>query len=164
MSPRASAVVFAGIVCVAVVAWHRWSSGEEREIRRRLDSLIDEVNASALADGRAARAVTIASYFTEDVLVDLGRGFAPISGRVMLTEIISRLQPRTAAFKVNLEDVGARVAPDRESAEVSLTAELLWRGTTSRDQTLDAREFALDMRKDAGEWRISRVTAVDTLK
>jgi hypothetical protein len=163
MSRRASAAVLAAAACVTILFWYRWS-GDEREIRRRLETLAAEVNASAMPDGRASRATTIASYFTDDVVVDFGRGSAPISGRDMLIEVIGRLQPRVAAFKVNLEDVGARVAENRESAEVSLTAELLWRGLTSPDQTLDARELALDMRKEQGEWRIARVTAVDTLR
>ena len=56
------------------------------------------------------------------------------------------------------------MAPSKETADVHLTAEFIRRNITTGEETLDAREFTLGMRRVGGEWQIARVTAVDTLK
>ena len=56
------------------------------------------------------------------------------------------------------------MAPGGETADVHLTAEIIRRSITTGDESLDAREFTLGMRRVGGEWQIARVTAVDTLK
>ena len=44
--------------------------------------------------GTALRAAQIGSYFTEDAVVELGEGAAPIKGRDTLMGMVARLQPR----------------------------------------------------------------------
>jgi hypothetical protein len=46
---------------------------------------------------------------------------------------------------------------------VTLTAEFIRRDPNARQQ-MDAREFKLRMRREGEDWKIARVTAVDTLK
>ena len=75
-----------------------------------------------------------------------------------------RLQPRTAAFRVKFEDVGVAMAPGGGTADVHLTAEFIRRNLTTGEETLDAREFMIGMRRVGSEWQIARVTAVDTLE
>jgi hypothetical protein len=45
-----------------------------------------------------------------------------------------------------------------------MTALIRRRSFASGDESLDAREFSLEMRKEDGTWRMSRVVAVDTLR
>jgi hypothetical protein len=140
------------------------AGGEERAIRSRLAALMAEANKPA-AEGLAlvAHAASIGDYFATDAVVDLGDGSTPIQGREMLIGMVARLQPRTAAYRVALDDVEVRVAEDGESAGVAATVIVTPR-QRGEDGGADAREFALTMTKADGAWRIARVTAVQTLR
>jgi hypothetical protein len=141
-----------------------WLGDERSAIQARLEALRDAVNAPVPEGiGTVTHAAAFAGYFTEDVSVELGDGTAPISGREMLMGMAARLQSRVAEFRVDLADVNVQLSPDRQTADVNLTAEFIQRTPTSR-RTRDAREFELTMRKEAGEWMIARVAAVRTLK
>jgi hypothetical protein len=155
-APAALLIVFA--------ACHFYARDDERAIRKRLHDLVSEFNASTTDGlGTVARAARIGSFFTEDVIVELGQGTAPIRGRATVMDMAARLQPRTAAFSVELDDVSVAVGPDRR-AEVHLTAAFRRRSSVTREETLDAREFTLEMIQSEGEWRINRANVVDTLK
>jgi hypothetical protein len=165
--PARTVRIFAIAVAVltASVAVWRWFGGEERAIRTRLEGLRDEVNAGAKEGLESvARAAAIGSYFTPDVVVDLGQGTAPIAGRETLMGMAARLQPRTAAFRLEVQDVGVALRPDGEAADVNLTATFARRSVSTGEESLDAREFSAVMAKDGGTWRIARLTAVDTLR
>ena len=56
------------------------------------------------------------------------------------------------------------MAPSGETADVHLTAEFIRRSITTGEESLDAREFTIGMRRVGGEWQIARVTAVETLE
>jgi hypothetical protein len=166
MSRRTATALAAAVVItgVAVVAWRAWSGGEERAIQTRLDALARQVNTSATDGlGIVARAAELGTFFTDDVVVDLGQGAAPIVGRQTLVGMATRLQPRTAAFELAFADVTVHMLMADE-ADVELTATFTRKGTTAADRSIDAREFALTMRKVGGGWQIARVAAVDTLK
>jgi hypothetical protein len=75
----------------------------------------------------------------------------------------ARLQPRTAAFVVELKDVNVDVG-EGDVAEVNLTAVFRRRSMATGEESIDAREFSIGMVKTSGEWLVNRVTAVDTLK
>jgi len=160
---RAAGIV--GLIVLSVFAWRLWFSGEEGVVRRRIEALRDEVNVG-VAGGleNAVRAAAIGSFFTDDVLVDLGQGTAPINGRDTVMGMAARLQPRTAAFRLEVQDIGITMRPGNTTADVALTASFIRRSVTSGEESIDAREFALVMTKADGTWRISRLTAVDTLK
>jgi hypothetical protein len=164
----ARAVRVAGVVALAAVAFLLWrsrASDDERVIRERLDALRTEVNSSAADDpGSIVRAANIGSYFTEDVVVDLGQGTAPIRGRLTLMGIAQRLEPRTAAFRLELDDVGIEMTPGAATADVTLTASFIQRSISTGEESRDAREFALALTKTDGTWRIARLTAIDVLR
>jgi hypothetical protein len=158
----AGAVALAG---VAFVVWSRSGSGDERLIRDRLEALRTEVNSSTTGSfGSVARAANIGSYFTEDVVVDLGESTAPIHGRLTLMGMAERLQPRTAAFRMELDDVGVELGPGAATADVTLTVSFIRQSIPAGEESRDAREFALGLSKDGGTWRIARVTAIDVLR
>ncbi len=165
MSTRAQRGLLAALVLTAAgfLVFRYAGSTEEREIRRSFNEFTDDFNASANGLGAVARAARLATYFTPDVVVELGDGSPPIHGRETLIGMAARLQPRTAAFVLELDDVNVELV-DEAHANVVLTAVIRQNRPDSRDGSIDAREFAADVRKSDGQWRISRVVAVDTLR
>ena len=163
-TPTRIAALAVAAVCV-VVAWQNWRSNDEQAVRRRLDALTADIN-TTVNEGLSTvvRAADIGSYFSEDVVVDLGEGAAPIVGRTTLVGMASRLERRTAAFRLRFDDVGVRVAPGAATADVTLTASFVQRDDAAGGESIDAREFTLALAKASGVWRIARVTAVDTLR
>lgn len=157
-----------GLVSVAVVAagiwiWQTSGSSPEREIRRRLHELTGEFNAAA-GEGvdSLVRAARLGQFFAPDVVVELGGGSPPIQGRDTLMGMAARLQPRTAAFDVEVSDVNVEVVDDTR-ANLTLTT-VIERRNDSGAEALDAREFSGEMQLVDGQWRVSRITAVETLR
>jgi hypothetical protein len=161
---RNGVVSLFGAALLIGFAWMFWPEGDDRAIKRRLAALVEEANASA-GDGLAlvTRAAHLGSHFTSDVVVDLGSG-APIAGRETLVGVASRFHPAVQGTVVGLEDVAVATRKGAEVADVSLTVTLTGVDARTGERTLDAREFALEMRKESGEWLIARATAVDPLK
>jgi hypothetical protein len=158
-------VVVLTLAVLAAFAWRTRESGDERTIRNRIEALRTEVNASTMDGfGTAARAAQIGGYFTDDAVVELGGGSIPIRGRDTLMGMAARLQPRTAAFRLDLDDVGIEMIPGTGAADVMLTASFVRRSLSTGEESRDAREFALALVKTDGTWRISRITAIDTLR
>lgn len=164
MTTTGRKTAIAGVAAVVTVAlawvlWQRVSSADERAIRARLEALCAEINASAVA-----RPEQIGSYFTEDAVVDLGKGTAAINGRQTLIGMAARLQPRTAAFRLAFDDIGVTLSPDRTAADVALTASFVLRRLPTGDESRDAREFSVALTRADGAWRIARATAVEVLR
>jgi len=160
-----SAVILLVLLAAAILAWRSRATPDEREIEARLGALRNEVNASTKDGlGTAMRAAQIGSYFTDDAVVELGEGAAPIKGRDTVMGMVARLQPRTAAFRMDLDDITIDMAPGSTAADVLLTASFVRRNISTGEESLDAREYALVMTKADGTWRISRITAIDTLR
>ncbi len=158
-------VVLALAAAATFVYWRTREGGDAQVIRQRIEALRTEVNASTMDGlGTAARAAQIGSYFTDDAIVDLGGGLPPIRGRETVMGMAARLQPRTAAFRLELDDVGIEIGPDAEAADVLLTASFVRRVMSTGEESRDAREFALVFVKTDGAWRVSRITAIDTLR
>ena len=153
----------AAILCLTLAAC--WSRDERAVIRQRLDAFAETVNKGGGSGlpAAATHALGLAAFFTDDVVVTLGDGTAPIQGRDMLMSMAMRLQPRTSAYTLDFEDVNVQLGTDGQSAEVDLTAEFIRRAPDAR-QSMDAREFKLEMRRDDGEWKIASVEAIRTLK
>jgi hypothetical protein len=160
----------AGLLAVLILAaaglwmWRYAAPADEREIKRRLHDFADAFNVAS-TDGLAttARAARLGQFFTEDIVVELGSGSPPIHGRDTLIGMAARLQPRTAAFVLELNDLGVTMV-DPARANVALTAVIRRRVIGSGEQSLDAREFSAELQKNNGEWRVSRVAAVETLR
>ena len=163
---RRNAVIVLTVAALAIAGWYlSFLAASSANVRARLQALSDMINSSTVDGlGPEARAAQLGAFFTDDVDVDLGGGAAPIRGRETLIGMAGRLQPRTAAFRLQFEDVTITMAPGDAAADVHLTAEIIRRSITTGDESLDAREFTLGMRLVGGEWQIARVTAVDTLK
>jgi len=165
MTRRVQILAIAAIALAGAGLWW-WRSGSpaEREIRTMFARFASEFNASTTDGiGLLARAAQIGEYFTPDVVIELGQGSPPIQGRETLMAIASRLQPRTSAFVLELDDVNAEFM-DATHGEVTFTALIRRRDHASGEESIDAREFAADVVRDGSRWRVSRVVAVDTLR
>lgn len=139
--------------------------GEESAITGRLDALVEEVNRT-IPEGLATitHAAQVGGFFTTDVTIDLGEGTAPIHGRETLMGMVARLQPRTAAYRVAIDDMSVQLLEGEAEADVVLTASFISRRTSQEGEIAEARELALRMTKRDGTWRIERITAVPTLR
>jgi len=158
-------VVVLSLAAVGYLAWRSRQSDDERAIRARLEALRTEINTSTTDGlGTIAHAAQIGTYFTEDTTIELGDGASPIDGRDTLMGMAARLQPRTAAFRLELDDINVELVPGAGAADVLLTASFVRRSLSTGEESRDAREFSLVCRKNAGTWRIARVTAIDTLR
>jgi SnoaL-like protein len=163
---RRVAAIGVTVAALALGAWYLLKPADpEAMVRSRLHAFSEVVNDSTV-DGKSpeVHGAQLAAFFAEDVEVDFGQGTAPIQGRDTVIGMAGRLQPRTAAFRLKFEDVSVAMGPGGETADVHLTAEFIRRSITTGEESLDAREFSLGMRRVGGEWRIARVTAVETLK
>jgi hypothetical protein len=165
---RRSQVMLSFAVVLAAAGWWFWYSAapQERAIKRRLEQFAGEFNTTTRqGEGLAslARAARLGDYFTQDIVIELGQGTQPIQGRETLMGMAARLQPRTAAFVLELDDVTVE-SMDETRADVIMTALIRRRSFDSGDESLDAREFSVEMRNEAGTWRMARVVAVDTLR
>jgi hypothetical protein len=162
---RIAAIVLTVVTLVAGAYYVLAPRDPGASVRARLAVLSEMVNRSTVDGlGPEARSQQLGAFFSGDVDVDLGRGTAPIKGRDTVIGMAERLQPRTAAFRLKFEDVSVVMGPGGDSADVHLTTTFTRRSMSTGEETLDAREFMLVMRRVGGEWQIARVTAVDTLK
>ena len=163
---RRVAAIGLTVVALGLAAWYLLARADAGAmVTSRLHAFAEVVNNSTV-DGQSpeVHGAQLAAFFAEDVEVDFGQGTPPIRGRDTVIGMAERLQPRTAAFRLEFEDVSVAMAPSGETADVRLTAEFIRRSITTGEESLDAREFSLGMRRVGGEWRIARVTAVETLK
>jgi len=161
---RLSIIAAVTVMCAAGLWWWRSASPDEREVRRLFEDFTQELNAGTTSGfGTLQHVARLSEFFAPDVVVELGQGSPPIQGRDTLMGMASRLQPRTAAFVLEMDDVNAEfTAPDR--GEVTFTALIRRRSFTSGEESIDAREFGGEVVKIGGRWRISRVVAIDTLR
>jgi hypothetical protein len=152
------------VAVIAVRAWRSWWPDDKRQIQNRLYAFADDFNESTTDGlGTVARAARLATYFTEDVVVELGQGSPPIHGRETLIGMTSRLQLRTSAFSLELLDVNVDLRPPAE-AEVRLTAAFRRLGGAGSEGSIEAQEMSLRMIKGNGEWRISHVATVEPFR
>ena len=153
-------------VAIAAGAWFLFAPADSgAPVRARLDALADMVNKSTVDGlGPEARSAQLGTFFTEDVDVELGSGAVPIHGRATVIGMASRLQPRTAAFQIKFQDVSVTMGDDGQTASVHLTAEFIRRAISTAEESLDAREFMLGMRRVGSDWQIAKVTAISTLQ
>ena len=164
MSRRRLPLILVLVAALAALWWWKTSPSQEREVRALFDSFAREFN-SGTRDGLGllARAAHIGEYFTPDVVIELGQGSPPLQGRETLMGMASRLQPRTSAFVLEFDDVNVEFT-DADHGEVTFTALFRRRSQDSGEESIDAREFAGEVVRTGGRWRVSKVVAIDTLR
>lgn len=151
------AVILAVVLAIVAVGYPVLFPSPQRQIQKRLDELVQAINTQAEGLDAMTKAVKIGHAFTEDVTVDFGDG-PPVHGRETLMALAARLQDRARSLNIALRDIDIAVGSDKTTAEVALTV------TVSSDDSLDAREFQVEMVKPADRWLIARATGVRVLQ
>jgi hypothetical protein len=165
MSQRTlGALVIAIAVAAGAYWWWNAGSSDERQVRRLFQDFTAELNAGTTSGfGTLAHIARLAEFFSPDVVVEFGQGSPPIQGRETILGMVGRLQPRTSAFVLEMDDVNVEfTAPDR--GEVTFTAVIRRRSFESGEESIDAREFSGEVARLDGRWRVTRVVAIDTLR
>lgn len=149
------------ISVVAWGAWHFWPS-EERQIRRRLVELTRVFNERpAEGFGLVARTAQLSRFFTDDVVVEPGRGAGPILGRERLLALAARAPSSGDRHELHFVDVSVVVTG--ETATSAMTATLASDGAETGQREVDAREVTMEWRQSDG-WQIARIRLVETLE
>jgi hypothetical protein len=164
MTQRTLTGLCAVVVAAGAIWWWSAGSSDEREVRRLFDDFAEELNAGATSGFETLTHIArLSEFFHPDIVVDLGQGSAPIHGRETLLGMVSRLQPRTSAFVVEMDDVNVEFT-DPDHGEVTFTALIRRRIVGSGEESIDAREFGGEVVRSGSRWQVSRVVAIDTLR
>lgn len=150
---------------VAYYAYHRYFPDDEAVIRARLDDLAATVSHTGGGEGFStlARAAKFGTFFTQEVVIEIGGGFAPIRGRDTVLALAAKAQVPGEGFTIRFVDVTVAVDPSGLSALATMTATA--QGRSLGDfQAIDARELEMAFLKVDGEWQIERVTGVETIE
>ena len=158
------------IITVAVGAiWFasRWLfPSDEAQIERVLQRVARAAGRGEAGEGevaRIARSVSIRSALDPAITIDAGPPFQQTSGRDVLIGAVARLNTTVNDLEIRFADVQISVDPSRTSAQVYTTAEALFRDARG-ERGLEARELDLTFRRLEGDWVISRVVPVATLR
>ena len=158
--------VLIAVALIAAYYAYRWYfPDDEAVIRARLDDLAATVSHTGGGEGFSmiARAAKFGTFFTQDVLIEIGGGFAPIRGRDTVLAIAAKAQVPGEGFIISFVDVTVTVEPSGSSALATLTATAQGRSLGDL-QAIDARELEMAFLKVDGEWQIDRVTGVETIQ
>ena len=98
----------------------------------------DELNAGTTSGfGTLTHVARLSEFIHPDIVVELGPGSPPIQGRETLLGMVSRLQPRTSAFVLEMDDVNVEFT-DPDHGDVTFTA-LIRRRSSSRAKNRSTR-------------------------
>ena len=137
----------------------------EKAVLKQVSSLAATATVGA-GDGSITRAIKVSSvigYFSTNAEIHYdvpGMGSRTITGRDEIREIAAGGFTSVHALKVQFQDATAKVAPDKQSAEVNCTA------TVSAPDSKDfgIQELNFQFKKIDGDWLITRVDTVKTLQ
>lgn len=160
--PGRAVLAVACAAALALVIWQLWPS-EARRVRRKLDALASVVNEQPTDGiGQIARTAQLAKFFSDDVVLEPGRGAGAIHGRERLLALASRAPNDGDPYSLEFVDVSVVVEGSQE-ATAHLTATLTSHDAETSESRVDAREIELQFRR-TDDWRISRIALVDTLE
>ena len=158
------AILLGVLLLLGFWAWHIFFPNPEKAIRRRLTEIAQlascSSNEGALAKG--INAEKLGSYCTADVTVSMNLpGVPPLTtGRDAVVKGSLWARSNLAPISAQLSDIVVTVAADKQSAIADLTI----RVRVSTDTDFYIQELAVRMKKLSGEWLVSRVDSVKTLR
>ena len=164
MTRRTLAGLCAVVVAAGAFWWWSAGSSDERQVRRLFKDFADELNAGTTSGfGTLTHLARLSEFIDPAIVVELGQGSPPIQGRETLLGMVTRLQPRTSAFVLEMDDVTIEFT-DPDHGEVTFTALIRRRTIDSGEDSIDAREFGGEVVRSGGRWQVSRIVAIDTLR
>lgn len=150
MSGRAVALVTA--VALLVVAWACWPT-EERTVRARVTALVDAMNGE-IGEGdlqRIARAATLASALTQDVVVVLDND-RQLNGRESVLGVARQWMQTRLDMRVSLDDLDVTITAGGATADLVIRVD---------DEPREAR---LHLVKPDSTWLVQRAELVSALE
>jgi hypothetical protein len=155
----------AAIIGVGIWAWKRLFPGPEQVIRKEL---VQVAAAASITPNEApltklAKAQHLASFFANDadVTVDIpNRPQQSFNGRDEIQEAAIGARALLNSLKVHFLDIDVKIAPDKQSATVHLTATADLPG----EKVPEVEELELRFKKIDRAWLIGHVETVKTLR
>ncbi len=156
------------LVVVIALGWWAWTflfPNPQKIIRHRLKTLAELASFEA-GEGNISRLSSveqIGSYFTDNTEVDIDvPGLEPhaFNGRAELTQVAMAVRTSGNGVTAELFDINVDMGPNNQSAMVDLTFKAKIGG--ERDAII--QELSVTFKKIKGDWLISRVATVQTLK
>ena len=137
----------------------------EKVVLGRISSLAATatVSAGAGAITRATKVSNFIGYFSTDAVINYdlpGIGAHTLSGLDEIRETAAGGFAGVSSLKVQFQDATARASPDKQSAEVSCTAQV----STGDSKDFGIQELRIQFKKTGGDWLITRVETVKTLQ
>src|SRR5918994_1186854 len=122
MTRRTLAGLTAVVIAAGALWWWSVGSSDERQVRRLFEDFAEELNAGTTSGfGTLPHLARLSEFIHPEIVVELGQGSPPIQGRETLLGMVSRLQPRTSAFVLEMDDVTVEFT-DADHGEVTFTA------------------------------------------
>ncbi len=159
--------IIAGLALLALALW-LWSvlfPGPEKRIRQRL-----EAAAQAASFGSGEGPLVIASNvskltdcFSQDAEISFdapGHGRQTLNGREEIQQVALGARQAIGSLKVEFLDLNITVANDKQSADVDLTA----KGKVRGEANFYVQEMKFTLKQINGDWLITRIETVKTLK
>lgn len=157
-----AAVLFA--VLVAFFAYQWWFN-PTREVQRRLNDIATALSVPEAEPpvARVARAAQLRKYLAADIRVKTGG--AELASRDEIVGAVTAFSAPPGGWNVQFVDVQIGVDhATQAAADVYMTVEINGRDARTGQPTVDAREAAVTMRKEGGEWVVAAAETKDTLQ
>jgi hypothetical protein len=127
---------------------------EEKRIRVMLASLAKDASVSAESAplGNLGAAHKLQRFFTQDVEVNVdipAAGHQSIKGREGLLQAILLVRANPKGLTVNFEDINLKLAENKETAEVELTAKV----ETPGEKEIVIQELTFELVKKDNKWQ-----------
>lgn len=158
-------VLFAAVVAVSFWLWTVLFPSPEKVIVKKINHLATTTTLSA-SDGNLTRATKVGnliSYFATDAEISFDvpeLNARTLSGRDEIRDVARAGFASLTTLNVQFFDVTARVGADKLTADASCTARV--NAGDKRDYAIQELHFQL--KKIDGDWLISRIETVKTLK
>ncbi|MGA2247674.1 MAG: nuclear transport factor 2 family protein [Verrucomicrobiota bacterium] len=155
----------AALAGLGVWLWTVLFPSPEKIVLKRISSLaaIATVNAGDGPLTRANKVSNLIGFFSTDAEIHYdiaGFGARSLSGRDEIREAAAGGFAGAGSLKVRFQDATARVAADRQTAEVSCTATV----TANDSKDIGVQELRFQFRRIDGDWLITRAESVKTLQ
>jgi len=159
--------IFAAAASIALGfwGWKHFFPNPEQVIRRRLKDLSLAASSTANQTPFASlyNAQKLAAFFTSDVEIKVdvpGHSQQTLSGRDQLVPAAVSSWNAAGGLQVEFLDIAVSLAPDKQSATVSLTG----KGRIAGDPDFLVQELKFVFQKTDDGWLIQRVETVKTLR
>ena len=156
------------VIALAALGYWLWTiffPNPEKVVLKRIASLANTATISA-SDGaivRAAKVSSVIGYFATDAEIEFNTpetGSRTVTGRDEIREMAAGGFANVHSLNVKFDDATARVAADKQSADVSCTA----RVTPGDSKDFGLQELRFQLKKIDGDWLITKVETVKTLQ